>query len=264
MRAEEKLNVKAIYAAPFFNERSSCPDDGMERSYNEILKLLRLAGRERKVFKGSNGYLIDENTPIESDAVIDLVERAKKYSFEKPLYIVAIGAITNIASALIMEPSIADNVVVVWLGGNVPEWHDNKEFNYFQDVAAVRVVFNSGVPLVIVPCMGVASAFTTTEHELNYWLRGKNKLCDYLVEHTIEAGNKYAQGRIWSRPIWDVTAVGWLLNKDQNLMLDKLLPTPVPEYDLYYAQDPRRPLCRIVYHIQRDALLTDLVEHISK
>ena len=31
--ADEKLNVKALYAAPFYNERSSGPADGMERSF---------------------------------------------------------------------------------------------------------------------------------------------------------------------------------------------------------------------------------------
>ena len=42
LRSKGKLNVKAIYAAPFFNDRSSGPEDGMVRSYEEILKLLSL------------------------------------------------------------------------------------------------------------------------------------------------------------------------------------------------------------------------------
>ncbi|MCL1796700.1 MAG: nucleoside hydrolase, partial [Clostridia bacterium] len=36
----EKLNVKAIYAAPFSNDRSTGPEDGMEKSYDEIVRLL--------------------------------------------------------------------------------------------------------------------------------------------------------------------------------------------------------------------------------
>lgn len=54
-----------------------------------------------------------------------------------------------------------------------------------QDIAAARVVFNCQVPLVQLPCMGVVSEFSTTESELVYWLKGKNKLCDYLVENTV-------------------------------------------------------------------------------
>ena len=36
----ERLELQAIYAAPFFNDRSSGPGDGMELSYQEILRLL--------------------------------------------------------------------------------------------------------------------------------------------------------------------------------------------------------------------------------
>ncbi len=264
LHATEKLNVLTLYAAPFFNNRSSSPADGMERSYQEILKLLRLSKLECPVYRGSDRYLPDEQTPVASDAAKHLTELAMRYSPEKPLYVVAIGAITNVASALLMKPEIADNIVVVWLGGNALEWHDNIEFNIHQDVASARVVFASGAPLVMLPCLGVVSAFTSTEPELTYWLKGKNDLCDYLVQHTVEAANEYAKGRVWSRVIWDVTTVGWLLNDGRRFMLDKLIPTPIPEYDHHYAQDPRRPLCRYVYHINRDALMGDLFAHISR
>ena len=264
LHATEKLNVLALYAAPFFNNRSSSPADGMERSYQEILKLLRLSKLECPVYRGSDRYLPDEQTPVASDAAKHLTELAMRYSPEKPLYVVAIGAITNVASALLMKPEIADNIVVVWLGGNALEWHDNIEFNIRQDVASARVVFASGAPLVMLPCLGVVSACTSTEPELTYWLKGKNDLCDYLVQHTVEAANEYAKGRVWSRVIWDVTTVGWLLNDGRRFMLDKLIPTPIPEYDHHYAQDPRRPLCRYVYHINRDALMGDLFAHISR
>ena len=264
LHATEKLNVLTLYAAPFFNNRSSSPADGMERSYQEILKLLRLSKLECPVYRGSDRYLPDEQTPVASDAAKHLTELAMRYSPKKPLYVVAIGAITNVASALLMKPEIADNIVVVWLGGNALEWHDNIEFNIHQDVASARVVFASGAPLVMLPCLGVVSAFTSTEPELTYWLKGKNDLCDYLVQHTVEAANEYAKGRVWSRVIWDVTTVGWLLNDGRRFMLDKLIPTPIPEYDHHYAQDPRRPLCRYVYHINRDALMGDLFAHISR
>jgi len=264
LRADEKLNVKALYAAPFFNSRSTGPADGMERSYQEILRLLRLSGAEAPVFRGSEGYLPGEKTFVPSDAASDLSRRAMAYSPEKPLYVVAIGAITNVASALIMNPDIADRIVVVWLGGHSLEWHDNKEFNCMQDVAAARVVYDCGAPLVLLPCMGVVSAFTTTGPELEHWLAGKNALCDYLVQHTVEAANEYAEGKVWSRVIWDVTTIGWLLNDGGRLMLDKLISTPIPEYDHHYAMDPRRPLCRMVYHIHRDALFADLFAHIAR
>ena len=44
LASQDQLRVKALYAAPFFNENSTGPADGMEKSYQEILKLLGLAG----------------------------------------------------------------------------------------------------------------------------------------------------------------------------------------------------------------------------
>ena len=168
------------------------------------------------------------------------------------------------ASALLNEPRIADRIVVVWLGGNSLEWHTNRVFNCMQDIAAARVVFASGAPLVMLPCQGVVSAFTTTGPELTHWLKGRNPLCDYLVQNTVNAAEAYAKGRVWSRVIWDVTAVGWLLNDGGRLMSDRLIPTPIPEYDHHYAMDFTRPLCRYVYQIHRDALFADLFDHLTK
>ncbi|MBQ6544773.1 MAG: nucleoside hydrolase [Lachnospiraceae bacterium] len=265
VHASEKLCVKAFYAAPFFNKKSSGPADGMEKSRREIRHILALAGREEyPVLAGSREYLPDEKTPVDSEAMRDLCERAMQYSPERPLYVVAIGAITNIASALLAAPEIAERIVIVWLGGNALHWPDNLEFNCRQDVAAARVVMDSGAPLVLLPCKGVVSAFTTTGPELEYWLRGKNALCDYLVDHTEETANAYAKGRVWSRPLWDVTAIGWLLNEEDRFMLSSIVPTPIPEYSHHYSRDLRRPPCRMVYHIYRDALLADLIEHITK
>lgn len=264
MRAKDKLNLLALYAAPFHNSRSTSAEDGMVKSYEEILKLLHLAGESYPVYEGSRTYLPDESTPVESPAARDLVRLAMGYTPEKPLYVAAIGAITNIASALLMEPAIADRMVLVWLGGHALEWPSNAEFNIKQDVAAARVVFNSGVPLVMLPCMGVVSTFTSTGPELDYWLRGKNDLCNYLVQQTVDEVNTYAKGRVWSRVIWDVTTIGWLLDPECRFMEDKLIPTPIPEYDHHWANDPTRPLCKYVYHIKRDALMGDLFSRVSE
>lgn len=266
LRSRPRLNLKAICAAPFFNNNSTSPEDGMEKSYHEILKLLRLAGREELnevVYRGSRGYLPDEKTPVDSPAAHALVQLARQYSPEKPLYVVAIGAITNVASALLLAPEIVENVVLVWLGGHAQYWPNTQEFNMFQDVAAARVVFGCGAPLVQLPCGGVVEQFQASGPELEYWLRGKNALCDYLVQHTVEAAEEYAKGRVWSRVIWDVTAVAWLLNDGDRFMQSQVIPAPIPQYDHHYGYDFTRHPMRYVWHINRDALLQDLFEKLS-
>ena len=265
IKSPEKLNLKGIYAAPFFNQNSSGPADGMEKSYNEIVNVIELMGRNDLkgiVQRGSRAFLSSETEPVDSPAARALAELAMGYSPEKPLYVIAIGAITNIASALLIKPEITDRIVIVWLGGNALHWPDNKEFNCYQDVAAARIVFASGAALVQLPCMGVVSAFTTTGPELEYWLRGKNKLCDYLVDYTTSSALKDGGLPNWTRTIWDVTAVAWLL--DGDFMLDRMEHCPIPEYDHHYSFDPRRHFYRYVYHINRDKLFEALFNKLAQ
>ncbi len=260
----ERCRVKAIYAAPFLNHRSTSPADGMEKSYEEIQRLLKLHGKDVPHFRGAPSYLPDEETPVASDAAKDLSQRALQYTPENPLYVVALGAITNVASALLLEPEIADRMVVAFLGGHALDWPQNKEFNLGQDVAAGRIIYQSGVPLIMLPCLGVVSTFTTTGPELDFWLRGKNALCDFLVKNTVDEVKTYAEGKVWSRVLWDVTAVAWLLNDDHRFLHSRLIPTPVPEYDHHWGSAPLNPLCRYVYHVNRDALLGDLFQKLVK
>lgn len=264
LKSKEKLNTKAIYAVPFHNALSDSPSDGMQKSYDEILKLLSLLGEEKPVFKGSERFLTDEKTPIISKASQDLAERCEKYSPENPLYVVSIGAITNIASAILINPNVKENCVVVWLGGHALHYHDTKEFNMYQDIAAARVVMKSGVPFVQLPCMGVVNAFSVSKPELEYWLKGKNEISTYLADNTISAAESYAKGKAWSRVIWDVTAVAWLINDDGKFMDSEIIPTQIPTYDGFYARNNIGTPMRYVYNIKRDALMTDLFEKLTE
>ena len=267
IKSSEKLNVKGICAAPFFNSNSDSPKDGMEKSYDEIKKLLNLmdkGDRIQNVFKGSDRYLTDEKTPVESDAARFIADLASEYSADRPLYIVSIGAITNVASAILMNPEIVDKTVVVWLGGHSLEYYDTQEFNMMQDVAAARVIFGCGVPLVQLPCMGVVDVFRMSKSELEYWLKGNNKLADYLAENTISAAEKYASGKPWSRVIWDVTAVAWLLNDNDRFMQSRIIKKHMPNYDYKYDIESDDGFMRYVYSIKRDALMEDLINKLNR
>ena len=264
LKSSVRINTKAIYAAPFFNEKSKGPADGMEKSFAEIEKLLSLMEIDLPIYRGSENYLPDEKTPISSPAAHDLAERARSYSPENPLYVVALGAITNVASALLISPEIAENIVVVWLGGHAHHYHNTKEFNLWQDVAAARVVMGSPAPFVQLPCQGVVSSFTISKPELEHWLVGKNPLADYLAKNAIAEADSYAFGKPWTRVIWDVTAAGWLLNDNERFMLESLTPTSLPSYAGYYEQNIKAPLMKYVYHINRDALMNDLFETLLK
>ena len=263
IKSKEKLNIKGICSAPFYNPRVKSPKEGMEKSYDEVLKLLSFMNESFHVYKGSEKYLEDENTPVISDASRFMADLSNKYSPENPLYIVAIGAITNVASALLLNPEMKNNVVVVWLGGHALHYHHTEEFNMKQDIASARVVMQSGVPFVQLPCTGVVDNFRISKPELEYWLKGKSKLADYLANNTIREADSYAKGKPWTRVIWDVTAVAWLLNDDNKFMSARIMPTPIPTYDNLYSMNPNGHPMAYVYHINRDELMNDMINKLK-
>ena len=156
----EQMAVEAIYAAPFHNTRSEGPGDGMEKSYGEILRLLDFLGHSADgfAFRGSIDYIGADAQPAgQRRRPRPDRQGAWRARMTTRLYVVAIGAITNVASALLLEPEIVKKIVVVWLGGHNLNWPHTREFNLVQDVPAAQVVLDSGVPFVIVPCYGVTS-----------------------------------------------------------------------------------------------------------
>lgn len=91
------------------------PDEGMELSYREIRTVFELLDADPTglVHRGSRGYLPAPDTPLESDAARVIIDRAMSGD-ERPLYVAAMGALTNIASAMLIEPRIIERIVVVW------------------------------------------------------------------------------------------------------------------------------------------------------
>jgi len=267
LRSPERANLVAISAAPFLNKKVQTPAEGMDKSYKEIYKVLELAlpGQEKPpVWRGSEIFLPDENTPVESEAARKIVELAMTYTPEEPLYVVAIGAVVNVASAILMEPAIKDRIVLVWLGGHARHYEDNFEFNLRQDVASGRVVFGSGVPMIQLPCRGVVSQFATTRYELEHWMLGKNPLSDYLASNAIAHCEALAPGKAWSKPLWDVTAVAWLCNDDERFMMHRLENAVLPAYDHKYEKTELDHKIRYVYYINRDVLFADMLEKLTK
>ena len=250
----ERISVEAIYAAPFHNSRSTGPGDGMERSYEEILRLLERMNRppEGFAFRGSDRYLPGPDQAVASPAAEDLVRRAM-FGADSPLYVVAIGAITNIASAILIEPRIRERIVVVWLGGNPVNWPHTREFNLQQDVHASRLLFDCGVPFVHVPCINVAQHVRTTLSEVEQNILGRGPIGDYLCEIY---RNHFSDHFARSKVLWDLVPVAWLVNS-------KWVPTilehsPILNDGLTWSVDPGRHLIRSAVHASRDGILGDL------
>lgn len=305
LHSPERLHVEAVYAAPFCSKAllklmpmpeemlaksphyAGTPAEGMEKSYQEILNLFSLMDEDPvdRVFRGSDRYLGAEGAPVESDAARDLVRRAMARPEGDRLYVLAIGAITNVASAILMEPRILDRITVVWLSGQPLHFKTAAEFNLMQDMAASRLMFDCGVPLVLIPCIGVASHLTVTLPELETLLIGKSKVGTYLGEIVRDtfnpaslpmsdrfmkmaylrsmddvpmdvAGRYVAKASAWSHVVWDIATVGYLMNP--NWCASSLVPSPILRDDMTWDSDETRPPIRLCHYVSRDHMLGDM------
>lgn len=78
----------------------------------------------------------------------------------------SIGCLTNVALAIKKAPEIINHIEVIWLGTNFL-FGPNSDFNFIQDVEAVKIVFKSEVKLTIIPCSPIASNLMVSIYELN-------------------------------------------------------------------------------------------------
>ena len=227
----------------------------MEKSHAEILRLLSRLDRspEGFVFKGSTRWMESADQPVVSPAAEDLVQKAMAQPQDQPLYVVPIGAPTNVASAILLEPRIIERIVVCWLGGHPTMWHDTAEFNMRQDLHASRVLLDSGVPLVLFPCVLVAEQLRTTLAEVERHVKGRGAIGDYLCEVYRNCSKDHFA---YSRVIWDLAPVAWLI--DPKLAQTVLRPTPILTDLRTWSLDGRRHLFREAIYVYRDGVFRDL------
>ena len=150
------LDVRGLIAAHFGAERSS---HSMAESRAEIDLLLGLLNRSGQVTvaNGAPTALPDEATPVDSPGAQLIIEESKQASKSDPVFVAFLGPLTDMASAVLLDPAIVDRpVVVIWIGGmghgGLDPSYWGVEFNLRNDINAANVVFDSGISAAAFSC----------------------------------------------------------------------------------------------------------------
>ena len=253
LKSQDKFNIEAITVAPYHHDNNISIEEGIDKSYNEIIKICNWLNFDctNKVFKGSTDYVTNDYNEI-NDSVNKIIEIANK---NDKTYILAIGAITNIAIAIKKAPKIINKIEIVWLGGHSFLSKDNKEFNFKQDIQAVRTVFESKVKLTIIPCKNVASNLRTSIYELEHFLKGRSELCDYLCQRFWNDGVHGIKER---RVIWDISVIAYMINKEW--FETEKISCPNINDDTSYELTTNNHKIAIVNYLNVDKIYKDLFE----
>ena len=173
-----------------------------------LLGLMGLTGTIR-VADGAPTALPDERTPMPSPGA-DLIIQEALRDDPRPLYVAFYGPLTDMASALLLEPRIAErNVIVVWIGGG-PWPAGGPEFNLSNDIHAANVVFRSRLEVWQIPST-VYRLMAVSYAELEAKVGGQGTLGRYLVDQLVEFNERWVSVPIEHRSLGDSPAVGVIM-----------------------------------------------------
>lgn len=251
----------------------------VDEQYAEAHRVMQLCGvADRiKLLKGANGTYRDIEQTVDSatfdgkEAVDFIIRRAHAES-DKPLVVIAVGKLTNVALALRKDPSIASRIHLVWLGSNYPE---PGEYNQENDTSAVSYVVKTTVPLDIATVrFGVGTgtdAVRVTPEEVRERMPGLGPRIEAGVEgrhggvfHTFGDysvslfENIHMSGDPPSRALYDMAAVAVV--KDPSFAKSVEIPGPVLVDGEWKDQPNNSRKITVWEHFDRDRIMNDFYE----
>ncbi len=227
-----------------------------QASLEEIYKVLKLMDLQEvcPVVKGAEYQLQDESTPNFSEGVSLIIEEAMKED-EHPLFVAFQGAITDLASAILIQPEICSRMTVIWIGGGAyPK--GEIEFNLYQDIAAANVVMKSEMPLWQIP-KNVYKQMAVSLTELQYHVKPCGKIGEYLFNQMVEYNTSHTDkvwphGEIWG--LGDSASIDVLLEESERTDIYEEFPAPCINEDMTYSFEQENRKIRVYNRV--DARLT--------
>jgi len=234
--------------------------DSMEQSCHELNVLFEKMGfpAENMIYRGASHPLPDAVTPVESEGARLIIEEALKED-SRPLYVLFLGPLTDMASAYLMNPAIASSVKVIWIGGGTYP-AGGPEFNLGNDIHAANVVFSSAMEVWQVP-KNVYEMVTVSLAELEYRVQPCGEVGEYLfrqlMDHSMEdipRKSSFRSGEAWV--LGDNPAVGLLLH--EHRFCYDWIQAPQITSDMTYVHTKRNRPIRVYNSIDSRLILEDL------
>lgn len=221
----ERLQIEGFVAA-HYGVRGNVK--GIQKSYNNILEVLDYAGFKDKfpVKMGSDPIMYTDKIN-ESEGVDFIIEKAKTATPQNPIWVIALGAATNAAFAILKDPSIVDRVVILWHGRS--DWPNRcMNFNASNDLKAAQVLFEKPIKFVLFDT-GTGLNMPMPESEKRVSTNGKLGL--YI--HNIRKKSAYAQEP--DKGMFDLGDIAALI--DHKIIKWEIVLTPSVKDDYKYKFD---------------------------
>ncbi len=169
------------------------------------------------VLEGASEPLADPHTPRPSAAVEFLLRASKDFGPSRRLNVLAIGAVTDLASAILQDPTLVNRIQVIDMGfRSWPAGGD--DYNVLNDVEAMRVVMDSGVPLTVGSADVCRAGLSLSFEEARRMLGSRGPVGQWLWEEyqdwyfrSVKPQRKNDFSKPWV--IWDDVVLAYLLGQ---------------------------------------------------
>lgn len=233
----------------------------LQESHDETIELLRLMDLldEVRVEDGAPEAIPDESTPVESDGARLIIEEAMKDD-SRPLHIAFYGPLTDMASALLIDPRIAEsNVRVVWIGGG--GWpNGGPEYNLSNDIHAANVVMKSELQLWQVP-RSTYRTMSVGYAELIEKVYPQGAIGRYLVEQLLQHNAKTNPSMEY-RSLGDSPCIGIILDPECGRWSWR--PAPTFDAQMHYVHTGQHRPIRVYESVNTRFVHEDLFAKLAQ
>ncbi len=225
-------------------------ENSMEDSHRLNQTLLGIMGLNTKTNRGGASRMYDWGDRAQhSAATYEIIKQAKALPEGEKLNIIALGALTNVASAVFIEPAIVKNIKLYWLGTTYDfggEVLRRDDFNCAMDQFALTHLLFSEVEMHIIP-INVASKMT-----FNYEKSRSQLENHFLGDFLLKIWDDHIDGGRDQRTIWDLTIINAFLHPDWMEEIEIRTSKDNGNRKLYYYKD-----------FDEQKMLTDFYRNIS-
>ena len=218
----DRFDIQGFIATHY---ASKAGPESIERSYELVCRLLEIAEKKYPVKKSAYPMQF-YGTPSEGEAVDFIIEKANECDEENPLWVLCLGAATNLASAILKDPSIADKVRYVFHSRCSELWPERTaQFNILGDILAVRTILGSNVPLV---WFDTGTDLCMSFKDSKKRIAPLGKLGDYL--HNFRLIHDYFM--LSDKGFFDLADVAWMI--DESLCESEIVKAPSMTQFMYF------------------------------
>ncbi len=216
------------------------------------------------LLEGASFPLKSKTAPQPSEGASFIVQASQGFSENTRLRVLTIGAGTDVASALLMDPSLSGRIQVLLMGFD--EWPKGGDgFNILNDVKAAQVIFESNVPIV------VGCATVCTENLGLKWNQAKEMVSErgpvgrWLWDEYQAFYYRYVKPMRmddFSKPwiIWDTIVVAHLLGFTQHATYDR----PVLNDDVSFSPGDRKKQITWITDVDEEGMWADFLEKLDR